>query len=347
MEGLSRLEYRGYDSAGVALVDRRRRRRPRSAPASSRTSRSTLEAHPLPPSRTGIGHTRWATHGGPTDGNAHPHRGGDDGPARPDPQRHHRELPRPEEGAARRAASCSSRETDTEVAAKLRRARVRPRCGDLTEAMRDVVAAARGRLHAARGARRQPRRRRRRPPQQPARRRPRRRRELPRLRRRGVHRPHPPRARARPGPDRHDHARRLLGHQLRRHPVGRQGLRGHLGRRRRREGRLRHLHGEGDQRPAARGGRHPARPHRRRPAASCSTRCAISEEQLRAVDRITIVACGTAAYAGMVAKYAIEHWTRIPVEVEPRPRVPLPRPDRRRATRSSSRSASPARRWTP
>ncbi len=41
----------------------------------------------------------------------------------------------------------------------------------------------------------------------------------------------------------------------------------------------------------------------------------VSEEQLRAVDRITIVACGTAAYAGMVAKYAIEHWTRIPVEV--------------------------------
>ena len=41
----------------------------------------------------------------------------------------------------------------------------------------------------------------------------------------------------------------------------------------------------------------------------------ISEDQLRAVDWITIVACGTAAYAGMTAKYAIEHWTRIPVEV--------------------------------
>ena len=41
----------------------------------------------------------------------------------------------------------------------------------------------------------------------------------------------------------------------------------------------------------------------------------ISEEQLKNVDRITVVACGTAAYAGMVAKYAIEHWTRIPVEV--------------------------------
>ncbi|MGL4745195.1 MAG: glutamine--fructose-6-phosphate transaminase (isomerizing), partial [Dermatophilaceae bacterium] len=41
----------------------------------------------------------------------------------------------------------------------------------------------------------------------------------------------------------------------------------------------------------------------------------ITEDQLRAVTRITVVACGTAAYAGLVAKYAIEHWTRIPVEV--------------------------------
>ncbi|MDN5717822.1 MAG: glutamine--fructose-6-phosphate transaminase (isomerizing), partial [Janibacter sp.] len=41
----------------------------------------------------------------------------------------------------------------------------------------------------------------------------------------------------------------------------------------------------------------------------------IDEDQLKNIDRITIVACGTAAYAGMVAKYAIEHWTRIPVEV--------------------------------
>src|SRR5690606_32758060 len=41
-----------------------------------------------------------------------------------------------------------------------------------------------------------------------------------------------------------------------------------------------------------------------------------SEDDLRAVDKIVIVACGTAAYAGMVAKYAIERWTRIPVEVE-------------------------------
>ncbi len=42
----------------------------------------------------------------------------------------------------------------------------------------------------------------------------------------------------------------------------------------------------------------------------------ISEEELRSVDKIIIVGCGTAFYAGMVAKYAIEHWTRIPCEVE-------------------------------
>src|SRR5919107_5763903 len=42
----------------------------------------------------------------------------------------------------------------------------------------------------------------------------------------------------------------------------------------------------------------------------------ISEEELRGVDKIILIGCGTAFYAGMVAKYAIEHWTRIPCEVE-------------------------------
>ena len=42
----------------------------------------------------------------------------------------------------------------------------------------------------------------------------------------------------------------------------------------------------------------------------------IAPEELRAVDKIIVIACGTSFYAGMVAKYAIEHWTRIPCEVE-------------------------------
>ncbi|MEO7753749.1 MAG: glutamine--fructose-6-phosphate transaminase (isomerizing) [Terracoccus sp.] len=311
MEGLARLEYRGYDSAGVALIDGDHVvTRKKSGKLANLVAE--IEADPMPASSTGIGHTRWATHGGPTDENAHPHRGGDDG-----------KLALIHNGIIENfhalkqdliaAGTHFTSETDTEVVAHLV-ARAYAAHGDLTEAMRAVVADLEGAftllaVHADQpgvvvGARR----------------------NSPLVV--GL------------GEDANylgsdvaafigytRHAMELDQDQIvtitpdgatvinfdgspaegKAYEVTWDAAAAEKG------GYATFMEKEIHDQPHAVGDTLLGRTDASGRLVLDELR--ISEEQLRAVDRITIVACGTAAYAGMTAKYAIEHWTRIPVEV--------------------------------
>ncbi len=312
MEGLARLEYRGYDSAGVAVLDgdhvATRKRAGKLA-----NLRDALAEQPVPASGTAIGHTRWATHGGPTDANAHPHHGGPDG-----------RLALIHNGIIENFHSLRSglvadgvvftSETDTEVAAHLV-AQAFEQTGDLTDAMRTVVATLDGAftllaVHADApgvvvGARR----------------------NSPLVVGLGD-------GENFLGSD----VAAFIGHTREAMELGQDqivtitpesvSVIGFDGRPA--EGRTYHV--DWDAAAAEKGGfaNFMSKEIHDQPHAVADTllgrtdedgrlildELRVSEDALQAIDKIVIVACGTAAYAGMVAKYAIEHWTRIPCEVE-------------------------------
>jgi len=135
MQGLRRLEYRGYDSAGVAVLDGDELAVERRAGKLANLDQALADRQM--PGRLGIGHTRWATHGAPTDRNAHPHLDCHDRIAvvHNGTLENFAEL---REGLEHRGHTLRS-ETDTEAVAHLIEERYADNGGDLAGAVRDVA----------------------------------------------------------------------------------------------------------------------------------------------------------------------------------------------------------------
>jgi glucosamine--fructose-6-phosphate aminotransferase (isomerizing) len=141
--GLKRLEYRGYDSAGVTVINHQGKLDTRKKAGKLSILVEEIAQHPLGESHIGIGHTRWATHGSPTDANAHPHLGGKDHKLS---LIHNGIIENFSELKAELLAQGTvfTSETDSEVAAHLIAAEHK-KSGNLLEAFRAVVR----RLHGA------------------------------------------------------------------------------------------------------------------------------------------------------------------------------------------------------
>ncbi|MGW5364332.1 glutamine--fructose-6-phosphate transaminase (isomerizing) [Actinopolymorpha pittospori] len=312
VDGLRRLEYRGYDSAGVAVPEgggvRVRKRAGKLA-----NLQSALGEDPLPTSGSAMGHTRWATHGAPTDPNAHPHIDCDGRLA----VVHNGII---ENFAALRAELEANghhltSETDTEAVAHLLEEAWEPSGRDLAEAMRRVCRRLDGAftlvaVHADApdvvvGARR----------------------NSPLVVGRGT------------GENflasdvaafiEHTRDAIELGQdQVVAITAAEVTITDFDGK----PAQTREYHVDWDISAAEKGGHDyfMLKEIAEQPQAVADTllgrltprgqlrldEMRLSDDELREIDKIIIIACGSAFYAGLTAKYAIEHWTRIPCEVE-------------------------------
>ena len=139
LDALKRLEYRGYDSAGIATLDASGEMARRRAPGKLKNLEEAIAADPLPGTQ-GIGHTRWATHGSPTIGNAHPHVSGPVAVVHNGIIENFRELRQELEERGHRFET----ETDTETIAHLIAANIADGMGEV-----EAVKAGLGRLEGA------------------------------------------------------------------------------------------------------------------------------------------------------------------------------------------------------
>ncbi|MFJ2163406.1 glutamine--fructose-6-phosphate transaminase (isomerizing) [Streptomyces sp. NPDC087856] len=311
MAGLKRLEYRGYDSSGVAVLADGGLAAAKKAGKLVNLEKELVD-RPLPAGSTGIGHTRWATHGGPTDANAHPHL---DNAGRVAVV-HNGII----ENFASLRAELAERghdlasDTDTEVVAHLL-AEEFSACADLAEAMRQVCRRLEGAftlvaVHADEpdvvvGARR----------------------NSPLVV--GVGEGEAFLASDVAAFIAHTRSAIELGQdqvvELRRDGVTVTGFDGA-------PAEVRFYHVDWDASAAEKGGYDyfMLKEIAEQPKAVADTllgridaaglltldEVRIPVHELREIDKVVIVACGTAFHAGLIAKYAIEHWTRIPCEVE-------------------------------